>query len=63
MKKPKSKKLLARGYACVGSHGKIYACAISQDPQKQGRFEIYTDENAARINAIYKPVKVKIYEA
>lgn len=41
-----------KAWACVGSHGKIFACEISQDLRLRGRFEIYTNYRDARANAI-----------
>ena len=52
------------GYACVGTHGKIYCCSLSQDLRLQGRYEIYDNWKDARNNAWSEKhiIKVKIEE-
>jgi len=41
-----------RGWACIGTHGKIYYTAVSQDLSKQGRVAVYLNYVDARNNAI-----------
>ena len=64
MKPKKKARVLARGFACVGTHGKIYVCDSSPHEATIGRFEIYYTEADALRNAISPSnvVKVTVHE-
>ena len=61
-KKAVKAKVLAYGWACVGSHRQIFATSYSPHPACTGRFEIYESEDAAKDNAVFQVVRVTITE-
>lgn len=39
-----------KAYACVGSHGGLFVCSASENPELRGRYEIFqTKQDAERM--------------